>query len=127
VSPDNRTISMFTNYFSRRASAFLVLAGILICAGWQFRINFLKGGVFCTFTSPNAALLFILVGLSCLLQLRKKSALTLSLGRLAASIVVLFAGAIIVEYLFHLELGIDRTFLEHRLGDWSSQLPPGRP
>src|SRR5439155_26954642 len=101
---------LLTNSFAKLTAAMLVMAGILICVGWQFRIGFLKGESFGTFISPNAALLFVLFGISCLLQLRPKGALPLNAGRLLGAMVVVFAGALIVEHLFHLDLRIDARF-----------------
>src|SRR6266481_9466380 len=94
------------NNFAKLTAAMLVIAGILICIGWQFRIGFLKGELLGTFISPNAALLFVLFGLSCLLQLRANGAFLLNAGRLLGAVVVVFAGALIVEHLFHVNLGI---------------------
>src|SRR5882757_3047501 len=101
------------NHFAKLTAATLVIAGILICVGWQFRIGFLKGESFGTFISPNAALLFVLFGLSCLLQLKAKGAFLLNAGRLVGAVVVVFAGASIVEHLFHLDLRIDTRFFQH--------------
>lgn len=111
------------NNFAKLTAAMLVIAGILICVGWQFRIHFLKGELLGTFISPNAALLFVLFGLSCLLQLRAKGAYLLNAGRLVGAFVAVFAGAFIVEYLFHLNLGIDARFFQHRMGDWIGPTP----
>lgn len=105
----------------------LVIAGILICVGWQFRIGFLKGEFFGTFISPNAALLFVMFGLSCLLQLRAKGVFLLNMGRLIGGAVVVLAGASIVEHFFHVDLGIDTKFFHHRMKDWTAPTPPGRP
>lgn len=115
------------NHFAKLTAATLVIAGTLICVGWQFRIGFLKGEMLGTFTSPNAALMFVLFALSCLLQLRAKGAFLLNAGRLVGAIVMVFAGALIVEHLFHLDLGIDTRFFQHRMGDWTLHAPPGRP
>ncbi|MCU1310392.1 MAG: multi-sensor signal transduction histidine kinase [Candidatus Angelobacter sp.] len=115
------------NKLAKLTSATLVIAGILICVGWQFRIGFLKGEMLGTFISPNAALLFVLFGISCLLQLRAKGAFLLDAGRLVGAMVVVFAGAIIVEHLFHLNMGIDARFFQHRMSDWTAKSPPGRP
>src|SRR5712672_4036356 len=101
---------LLTNSFAKLSAAAVVIAGILICVGWQFRIGFLKGELLGTFIAPNAALLFVLFGLSCLLQMRPKGAFLLNAGRLLGAVVVVFAGASIVEHLFHVDLGIDGRF-----------------
>src|SRR6266404_7149552 len=116
---------LLTNNFAKLTAAMLVIAGILICVGWQFRIGFLKGELFGTFISPNAALLFVLFGLSCLLQLTAKGPFLLNAGRLVGAVVAVFAGAFIFEYLFHLNLGIDTRFFQHRMSDWTAPVPPG--
>ncbi|MGE5109447.1 MAG: sensor histidine kinase [Acidobacteriaceae bacterium] len=101
-----------------------ILAGSLIIAGWQFRIPLLKGAMLGTFVAPNTALSFLLCGVAILLQL-SGSRWRPYLGVIVAIFVTLFAAATLSEYIFRLDLGIDRLFMPHRLADWT--LPnPGR-
>ena len=103
-----------------------IAGGLAVLAGWQFRIPWLKGEAFGTFVSPNSAACFILCGLSLLLQLwgGHQSALR-KVALVLAALVTAFAGATLLEHVFHIDLGIDRLLMAHRLQDWT--LPtPGR-
>ena len=101
-----------------------ILAGSLIIAGWQFRIPLLKGAALGTYIAPASALSFLLCGVSILLQL-SGGRWRPYLGVIIAIFVTLFAAATLSEYIFHIDLGIDRIFMAHRLADWT--LPtPGR-
>jgi hypothetical protein len=61
------SIHAATQRFVLVAAATLVLAACLVFAGWQFRIPILRGQVFGSFVAPDAALCFLLSGLSILL------------------------------------------------------------
>jgi signal transduction histidine kinase len=104
------------------ASTFLIVAGLTIVAGWQFRIPVLRGQAFGTFVAPNTALCFVLTGSSILLQMSLKRKWN-EVGVFLAAFVTLFAFATGLEYIFHIELGIDRLFMSHRLSDWTLPLP----
>ncbi len=108
------------------AALVLVVGGTLVCIGWELRIGVLKGEFFGTFVSPNAALLFILVGGSCLLQLNSKS-MFIRAGQAIGVLIAVFAAALIGEHLLGVDFGIDRGFLSSRLSDWTVRTPPGRP
>ncbi len=103
----------------------LIVGGALVCIGWEFRISILRGEFFGTFVSPNAALLFILVGTSCLLQLNSKT-LFVRTGQAIGILIAFFAALMLMEHLLGGDFGIDRVFLSHRLGDWKLPSPPGR-
>jgi len=103
-------------------AAGLMAAGALVLVGWQYRIPILKGEGLGTFIAPSAGLCFLLCGASVLLQMSRWSPLAWA-GRLVGIFVALFASATLTEYLFHIDLRIDRMFFAHRLSDWSLPLP----
>lgn len=100
----------------------LIAAGALVLVGWQYRIPILKGEGLGTFMAPSTGLCFLLCGLSILLQLPRWSALIWA-GRLVGIFVTVFAAATLSEYLFRIDLHIDRIFFAHRLSDWNLPLP----
>lgn len=108
---------------ARPAAVLLVAAGALICAGWQLRISALKGECFGTFVAPNAALMFVLVGVSVLLHLNGH----LSAARAATFFLTLFSAVIVFEHLSRTNLGIDGLFFAHRMSDWTIATVKGRP
>lgn len=108
------------------AALVLVAGGILVSLGWQLRIGILKGELLGTYVSPNAALLFILIGTSCLLQFSSKSILVRA-GQALGILVTVFAAALLSEHLLGVDLGIDRRFLSKSLSGWTVPTPPGRP
>jgi signal transduction histidine kinase len=59
--------------------------------------------------------------------MRAKSPFLLNTGRVIAAVVLVFSSALILEHVLDLDLGIDTRFFHHRMSDWTSPLPPGRP
>ncbi len=108
------------------AALALIAAGVCVCVGWELRVGVLRGESFGTFVSPNAALLFILVGASCLLQLSSRTILVRT-GQAVGVLVAFFAAAFLVEYLLGADFSIDARFLSNRLSDWTVRTPRGRP
>ena len=100
----------------------LMAAGALVLVGWQYRIPILKGEGLGTFMAPTAGLCFLLCGVSILLQLPRWSGLIWA-GRVVGLFVTMFGLATLSEYLFRIDLHIDRIFFAHRLSDWSLPLP----
>jgi signal transduction histidine kinase len=100
----------------------VMVAGLLVLVGWQYRIPILKGEGLGTFIAPTAGLCFLLCGVSILLQLPRWSVL-LWAGRLVGIVVTVFAAATLSEHLFRIDLRIDRVFFAHRLSDWTLPLP----
>src|SRR5579864_5282900 len=111
------------------AASTLVAAACLVMAGWQLRIPILRGQVFGSFVSPNAALCFLLCGCSLLLQTSKDGSSParwrVRAGMGLGVVVGIFALLTLLEYVTGIDLDIDRVFFAHRLSDlW---LPnPGR-
>jgi len=112
------------------AAAFtLVAVSCLVMAGWQLRIPILRGQVFGSFVSPNAALCFLLCGVSLALQTSKvrstPSQWRVRLGMALGAVVGIFGLLTLAEHVTGVDLNIDRLFFAHRLSDW--WLPnPGR-
>src|SRR5579864_9749577 len=111
------------------AASTLVAAACLVMAGWQLRIPILRGQVFGSFVSPNAALCFLLCGCSLLLQTSKDGSSParwrVRAGMGLGVVVGIFALLTLLEYVTGIDLDIDRVFFAHRLSDW--WLPnPGR-
>lgn len=100
----------------------LMAAGLLVLAGWQYRIPLLKGEVLGTFIAPSTGLCFLLCGISILLQLPHWSVLGWA-GRVVGILVAVFATATLSEHLFRIDLHIDRIVFAHRLSDWNLPLP----
>ncbi len=96
-------------------------AGLLIIAGWQFRIPLLKGEAFGTFVAPNTAASFLCSALSILLQMRSRRGWQYA-GLVLAGAVTVFAALTAAEYVFRIDLGIDRVLMAHRLSDWNLPL-----
>ena len=103
-------------------AALVILAGVCVIVGWQFRIPVLKGVALGTFVAPNTALCFILCGASIVLQLSGGSWRP-RIGSILAILVGLFALATVSEYVFGVDLRIDRVFMANRLSDWNLTLP----
>ena len=112
------------------AAAFtLVAVSCLVMAGWQLRIPILRGQVFGSFVSPNAALCFLLCGVSLALQTSKDrstpSQWRVRLGMALGAAVGIFGLLTLAEHVTGIDLNNDRLFFAHRLSDW--WLPnPGR-
>lgn len=112
------------------ASSTLVAGACVILAGWQFRIPLLRGQVFGSFVSPNAALCFLLSGISLLLQTSSGRSAhrqwRVRIGQAMGVAIGLFALLTLAEHLTGIDLNIDRQFFAHRLNDWWLPSSPGR-
>jgi PAS domain S-box-containing protein len=111
------------------AASTLIAIACLVMAGWQLRIPILRGQVFGSFVSPNAALCFLLCGCSLLLQISRDGSSParwrVRAGMGLGAAVGLFALLTLAEHITGIDLNIDRLFFAHRLSDW--WLPnPGR-
>ena len=92
-----------------------VLGGALNIVGWQTGSTLLKDPFHTNFMAPNTALCLIAVGLAVLLQEAGLSLLSKGLG----VFVFLFGFVTLLEYLLHVDVGIDRIFMGSKLGVWS--------
>jgi len=107
------------------AASVLCLGGLGIIAGWQFGISLLRGALFHTYVAPNTALLFIVAGIAILAQSAQRRGLRLA-GSLLGIPIFLFAFATLLQYLLHLDFGIDALFMRNHLSDWHVSAYPGR-
>jgi signal transduction histidine kinase len=117
-SPAAQRLALFS-------AAVLATGGLLVLAGWHFRIPALRGEMLGTFVAANTALLFLLVAASALLQwsrYRIARAAGIALGLLVAAA----AAAMLFEHVTDIDMGIARLFFAHRLDDWTVASPPGR-
>jgi signal transduction histidine kinase len=106
-----------------RTLAFLPVAvACVTLLGWQFRNPLLRGDLVGTFVAPNTALCFIVCGISIVCQV-SDSVVWRRIGVALGALVTLFALATIAEYVFRIDLGIDRIFFAHRLSAWNLALP----
>jgi len=96
------------------AGIITVTAGLLILAGWQFDINFLKTfGIGSVQMKPNSALGFLFAGLSLiLLNLKNKSKTTKIVAYTFAGIVSLIGLLTLLEYIFQINFQIDQILFQ---------------
>jgi len=113
-----------SRHLPRLIAALVILAGLTILAGWQFRMPVLKGQGFGTFVAPNTAACFILCGVALLLS--SASPKVQMLSRVLAGIVFSFAGLTLIQFLTGGDFGIDRLLMPHRLDEWTIHGPQGR-
>jgi len=115
----------FFRTVGRWCAVVVCLGGLTVIAGWQFRIPFLRGEIFDTFVAPNTALLMVACGVSILLQSSDSKA-GQWIGSILSVPVFLFGLAVFLERVFGVDVGIDRTFMAHRLSDWTGIAYVGR-
>ncbi len=113
------------NRVARYTASALIAGGALVYMGWELRLGVLTGRSFGNLVPPNAALLFALIGASCLLQLSRKHSCVKG-GQAIGLAVAGFSAATMAQYFSHADLGIDRILLFNRLSDWVLPTPPGR-
>ena len=114
-APDRRLVGLL--------ASLIVLSGLLIIAGWVFRVPLLRGDYRGTLVAPNTALLFCLTGISTLLQMHSRGRIP---GRALGAFVAVFGAAIFVQHVTGADFGIDDIFLRSRLSDWYLPNPAGR-
>ncbi len=123
-SAQSQSISAAIRRYRLLPSYGLILAAILVLAGWQWRIPILRGQILGSFIAPNTALGFALCGISILLQVSPRRWVA-RIGIVLGPAVAIFGLLTLLEHLTGLDLNIDNVFFAHRLGDW--WLPtPGR-
>jgi signal transduction histidine kinase len=122
--PNSHTVA---DRISAYASIFLILGGLAVIVGWQFRIPSLRGEFLGTFVAPNTALLFVLAGTSLLLGVRLRGSRAANvLSQLLGAFVMICGALVLFESVSGTDLGIDAIFMAHRLGDWYLPIPAGR-
>lgn len=120
---DDGDLTRSAYQFSQFLAYALIVAGGLNIAGWIYRIPLLKGAMFGTFVSPNAALLFLAAGTSVLLQRHSRTTI---LGQFLGVAIAAFASASAFQYVSGRDLGVDSWFLLSRLPDWTISQWVGR-
>lgn len=117
TSQSNRWLASSLRSFSMYASATVAAVGCLVLVGWLFDIATLKSVIpGLTPMKPNAAISFVLAGVS-LLLLQKDPAgqRNLQIGRASALALALVGLLTLSEYLFGWNLGIDELLFKETL------------
>lgn len=124
-----KTRNMLPNFsrtkVSFAAGAITALIGAAVLIGWQFDIHSLKGILpFWPSMKPNAALGFLLAGLSVILMnLKNKNRTTEVISKIFAAVVVLIGLLTLIEYLFHIDFGIDQILFKEVPGAVKTVIP----
>lgn len=112
--------------FAYTSGIITALAGCIIFLGWLFDSNTLKTLVLGGITvKANAAIAFMLAGLTLILLQRKEQQKNLLLPRLMAGAITILGSLVILQYIFNINLGIDE-FLFHEAEDAFGTVHPGR-
>ena len=108
------------------AGIITALAGLIVLSGWQFDSNALKtfgfGGVT---MKVNTAISFLFSGLALFFLQNESRRLNIILARLFAAATFLLGLAVLSQYIFGINLGIDE-FLFHDAPDAKGTINPGR-
>ncbi|MGH8868126.1 MAG: sensor histidine kinase [Actinomycetes bacterium] len=119
--------AVVSRWVSQLAAAATIALGALVMAGWVLDVTALRTLLpDATSTKVNTAVGLVLLGVA-LLLLRDKAAAGARLvaGKAAAGVLVLLGVAVLVEYAFGVDLGIDQlTYIDPRSADNPF---PGRP
>jgi CHASE3 domain sensor protein/putative methionine-R-sulfoxide reductase with GAF domain len=111
--------------FAYASGIITALAGCIILLGWLFDSNMLKtlamGGII---VKANAAIAFMLAGLTLILLQRKELRKNLLIARILAGALTILGSLVILQYIFNVNLGIDE-FLFHE-ADAFGTFHPGR-
>lgn len=104
-------------HLSEYLSVLIAVSGFIIIIGWIFDIEILK--TFLPFfkpISPISALFFVLIGTSLfLLQNKRLNTSNIRTARLLLVIIALISFLIIIEYIFNVNLGVNRALINYRL------------
>jgi signal transduction histidine kinase len=85
--------------------------------GWQIDSSVLRNPFHTNFMAPNSALCLIAVSLAVLLRGSRLEAVSKASGLFA----FLFGLATLLEYILHMDFGIDRIFMASKLGVWTAR------
>lgn len=102
---------------SEYLSILISIIGIIIVIGWIFNFEALKSFLpFFKPISPISALFFVLIGISLfLLQNKRVNTINIQITRILMSIVALISILILIEYIFDVNLGVNRILLDYPL------------
>jgi signal transduction histidine kinase len=128
-APAPQTIELFKT-LAKWASIIAIVVGYHVFLGWAFDISILKSP-WLTFSTmkANSAICSVLAGIALyLLQTNRPLPVrqTAFVVRLCASIVAVVALLTLAEYLFDVELGLDRLIFGHAASDERGVSNPGR-
>jgi signal transduction histidine kinase len=102
---------------SEYLSILIFIIGFIIIMGWIFNIGTLKSFLpFFKPISPISALFFVLIGISLfLLQNKHLNTFNIRITRLFMVIIALTSSLIIIEYIFNINLGVNRMLINYPL------------
>ncbi len=123
---DPRLISRF-KLFSKFFAASVFLIGILAVGGWQFNVEILKKVTpNLPVIAPNTAFSFVLIGLFvfALGSARENHKLLRVLVGFFSLLIAALGAATLLEYIFKLNLGIDRLFFPQKMGESVVRMSP---
>jgi PAS domain S-box-containing protein len=124
MSIPQRRVPSVSGAVVRATSIYAILGGALTLAGWAFDIRRLTDwGNDGISMFPNTAVCALLCGVSLLLTAARESGWRLGMMRAAAGIVIVIAGATLLEHLFGWNLGIDTLILERPWGQRAAAAP----
>lgn len=105
-----------------------IASGLLSIAGWELDISALNNPFHSNFIAPNTALCLILAGLALIIQQINVERWFWRVPTAVCAACVSLAGLLTtLEYLAHLDFGIDRLFLAGKLSAWTPpNVLPGR-
>ncbi|HLO51169.1 MAG TPA: methyl-accepting chemotaxis protein [Kamptonema sp.] len=123
LSTSNTTIALQS--FSKKASIAVTFIGCTVMLGWIFDIAFLKSFLPGLVTmKANASLCFIVGGLSLWLVHLEAKNLTLRRTAQACSLAVFLIGFLtIIQYLFNINIGIDRLLFQESVSAVKTSIP----
>ena len=126
IRTNNQLVSRF-RLVAQALASFVCLIGISATLGWQFNVSILKRILpSLPVIAPNTAVAFIIVGISILVLSKKnrgKSIANYFLWALSAAILVL-GMATLLEYIFQINLGVDRIFFARQMGASTVRMSP---
>jgi signal transduction histidine kinase len=102
---------------SEYLSILITIIGLVILIGWIFNIAALKNflPVFKPI-SPISALFFVLIGISLfLLQNKRMNTVNIQITRILMCIIALISFLILIEYIFDVNLGVNRILMNYPL------------
>ncbi len=102
---------------SEYLSILIFIIGFIIIIGWIFNIGVIKSFLpFFKPVSPISAIFFILIGISLiLLQNKRINKFNITIARLLSVIIIVISSLIIVEYIFNINMGVNRALINYPL------------
>jgi PAS domain S-box-containing protein len=121
------TRSRWPILFAKTASAIAILGGVVIIFGWLFNLWLPESLVKIVIAvKPNAAICFVLSGISLWVQCDRPGPYGRSLAQVCAAIIFLLAFMTLFEYFFNINLNIDKNIFGNPPNYMTGILPPDR-